>query len=43
MEDAKQKLLDLNISGVVVSVIIELERDGSIEVLRYYLKRRGEK
>jgi hypothetical protein len=24
-------------------VIIELERDGSIEVLRYYLKRRGEK
>ena len=33
MEDAKQKLLDMNINGTVVSVIIERERDRNIEVL----------
>jgi 8-oxo-dGTP pyrophosphatase MutT (NUDIX family) len=33
MEDAKQKLLDMNVNGTVVSVISERERDGDIEVL----------
>ena len=33
MEDAKQKLMDMNINGVVVSVIVERERDGVVEVL----------
>jgi len=33
MEDAKQKLLDMNINGTVVSVIIERERDGDVEIL----------
>jgi len=33
IEDAKQKLLDMNINAVVVSVIIERERDGDTEIL----------
>ncbi|MCI0554655.1 MAG: NUDIX hydrolase [Anaerolineae bacterium] len=33
MEDAKQKLLDMNINGAIVSVIVERERDGDVEVL----------
>lgn len=33
MTDAKQQLLDMNINGTVVSVIIERERDGKLEVL----------
>jgi len=33
MEDVKQKLMDMNIYGVVVSVIIERERDEGVEVL----------
>jgi len=33
MEDAKQKLLGMNINGAVVSVIIERERGGATEVL----------
>jgi 8-oxo-dGTP pyrophosphatase MutT (NUDIX family) len=33
MRDAKQQLLDMNINGAVVSVIIERERDGEVEVL----------
>ena len=33
MKDAKKQLLDMNINGTVVSVIIEREHDGEIEVL----------
>lgn len=33
MEDAKQKLLDMNINGTIVSVIVERERDGDFELL----------
>jgi 8-oxo-dGTP pyrophosphatase MutT (NUDIX family) len=33
MKDAKKQLLDMNINGAVVSVIIEREHNGEIEVL----------
>ena len=33
MEDTKQKLLDMNINGTIVSVIVERERDGFFEIL----------
>jgi len=33
MEDAKQKLIDMDINGTAVSVIVERERDGDTEVL----------
>jgi hypothetical protein len=33
MKNARQTLMDMNINGAVVSVIIERERDGDVEVL----------
>lgn len=33
MQESRQQLLEMNINGAVVSVIIERERDGDIEVL----------
>jgi 8-oxo-dGTP pyrophosphatase MutT (NUDIX family) len=33
MEDARKQLLDMNINGTVVSVIVEREHDGDVEVL----------
>ena len=33
MKDARKQLLDMNINGTVVSVIVEREHDGDVEVL----------
>ena len=33
MRDTRAKLLDMNVNGAVVSVILERERDGDLEVL----------
>jgi len=33
VKDARRQLLDMNINGAVVSVVVERERDGDVEVL----------